>query len=119
MTVKIARYIDGVEVPFEYDNTFGCECVSGCIERLTIGLRGGHSAALALLSTVLSPPYKLLYVLHTSRTGAPLGRYESPRLIKPKSSSYSSGLAATSPKTRGTTSGYTRSPVVRSRTRLR
>ncbi|MGI8548183.1 MAG: PQQ-dependent dehydrogenase, methanol/ethanol family [Gemmatimonadaceae bacterium] len=80
MTVKIARYIDGVEVPFEYDNTFGCECVSGCIERLTIGLRGGHSAALALLSTVLSPPYKLLYVLHTSRTGAPLGRYESPAL---------------------------------------
>jgi hypothetical protein len=35
------------------------------------------------LGAALKPPYRLLYVLHTSRTGAPLGRYESPDLDGP------------------------------------
>ena len=30
----------------------------------------------------LAPPYRLLYVLHTSRIGSPLGRYESPSLSR-------------------------------------
>lgn len=84
MTIKIARYIEGAEVPFEYDNTYGRERISGGIERLTIGFRDGHGRVLPLLGAVLGPPYKLLYVLHTSRTGAPLGRYESPALGEPE-----------------------------------
>lgn len=48
-----------------------------------MGLRGGHTPALLTLTALLSPPFKLLYVLHTSRTGAVLGRYESDLLDGP------------------------------------
>jgi hypothetical protein len=35
----------------------------------------------------LTGPFQLLYVLHTSRTDAELGRYESPELTKRRSRS--------------------------------
>ena len=39
--------------------------------------------ALKVLGAALQPPFRLLYVLHTSRCDAPLGRYESPDLDGP------------------------------------
>ena len=33
-----------------------------------------------LLGSALRPPYRILYILHTSLADAPLGRYESPNL---------------------------------------
>src|SRR4051794_15004365 len=36
--------------------------------------------ALEALTSHLRGPFQLLYVLHTTRTGAALGRYESPEL---------------------------------------
>lgn len=87
LTPKIQR-VSGtperhVEHAFAYDNTYVRERLTDGGERLRIGLRGGHSAVLRVLGAALSPPYRLLYVLHTSRTGAVLGRYESPGLDGP------------------------------------
>jgi len=48
--------------------------------RLKVGIRETQAAMLEALSGELEPPYQLLYVLHTSRNGFPLGRYESPEL---------------------------------------
>ena len=53
------------------------------MERLKIGLRGGQSTVLRVLGAALTPPYRLLYLLHTSLTTSPLGRYESPDLDGP------------------------------------
>jgi hypothetical protein len=72
-----------IEHPFEYANTFAREEIAGGVERLRIGLRGGHARALPMLGGTLAPPYKLLWVLHTTRVDNPLGRYESPALDGP------------------------------------
>ena len=69
-----------VEHAFAYDNTFVREKAQGGPDRLKIGLRGGQVSGLRMLAALLRAPYKVLYVLHTSRTDAPLGRYESPGL---------------------------------------
>jgi hypothetical protein len=69
-----------VEQPFAYDNTFVAETLADGTPRLKVGLRGGHSRALIVLGGAFQPSYKILYVLHTSRTRSPLGRYESPAL---------------------------------------
>ena len=69
-----------VEKHFEYDNTFVRETLNDGTARLKIGLRDKQATILEALSSELEQPYQLLYVLHTSRTGSPLGRYESPEL---------------------------------------
>jgi hypothetical protein len=50
--------------------------------RLKVGLRAGQSSVLHVLGAALKPPYRLLYLLHTSLIDSPLGRYESPDLHK-------------------------------------
>lgn len=65
--------------PFAYGNVFAPEQVKG-VPRLCIGLDKAQDAALAALAEPLIGPFQLLYVLHTTRTGAELGRYESPEL---------------------------------------
>ena len=85
MTQKLSR-VSGtpaapVEHAFEYANTYVRER-TGTSERLRVGLRGGQAHVFRLLGSTLAPPYVVLYVLHTSRTGAPLGRYESPELTR-------------------------------------
>lgn len=87
MTPKISR-LSGtpeqpVEHPFVYPDTYAREHLAGGGERLRIGLRDHHAAVLRQLAAVRPPPYKVLYVLHTSRTGAVLGRYESDALDGP------------------------------------
>lgn len=81
---KISRVTGTPEQPIEhafaYANTFVREKTEGGPERLRIGLRSAHVTGLRMLAGALRPPYRLLYVLHTSRTDAPLGRYESPNL---------------------------------------
>jgi hypothetical protein len=84
LTTKISTLHDGVERPHVYANTYTRERLSDGSERLRVGLRGGHAVALRRLAALLPPPYKLLYVLHTSRTGAVLGRYESDVLDGPE-----------------------------------
>lgn len=76
---KIEALVGDVEQPFEYGNVFSRETVRG-VERLRIGLDDEHNRCLRTLTSPLIEPFQLLYVLHTTRTEAALGRYESPEL---------------------------------------
>lgn len=79
MDRKIQALIADVEQPFEYGNVFTREVVGGVL-RLRIALDNGHEEVIRTVASLLTGPFQLLYVLHTSRTDAPLGRYESPEL---------------------------------------
>ena len=83
MTVKLEHRVGSAWLPFQYGNTFVREEVDGA-PRLRIGARGGHAQLLLHCAARLTPPYALLYVLHTSRGGAQLGRYQSPPLDGPE-----------------------------------
>ena len=76
---KISALIGSVETPVEYGNTFARESVGSQI-RLRIGLDDAQDACVRELWSGLVGPFQMLYVLHTTRTGADLGRYESPEL---------------------------------------
>jgi len=78
-TRKIDALVGSESLPFEYGNTFETGTVGGQI-RLRVGLDELQMLALASLRAELAGPFQLLYVLHTTRTGADLGRYESPQL---------------------------------------
>ena len=69
------------EIPqtFHYGNVFAREDV-GDHARLRVGLNEARDACVLTLASGLTGPFQLLYVLHTTRTGAELGRYESPEL---------------------------------------
>lgn len=79
MTIKIEAMNGEQPQPFAYGNVFAPEEVGG-IPRLRVGVDEAQDAALAALANGLVGPFQLLYVLHTTRTGAELGRYESPEL---------------------------------------
>lgn len=79
MLRKIQALVADVEQPFEYGNVFTREVVRG-VERLRIALDDGHQGFIRTVASCLTGPFQLLYVLHTSRTDAQLGRYESPEL---------------------------------------
>ncbi len=79
MARKIDALVDNVEQPFEYGNVFTREAVRG-VDRLRIALDDEHDRCVRTLASRMSGPFQLLYVLHTTRTGADLGRYESPEL---------------------------------------
>lgn len=79
MTVKIEALVGEIPQTFQYGNVFTREDVGGHA-RLRIGLNEAQGACVLTLASGLSGPFQLLYVLHTTRTGAELGRYESPEL---------------------------------------
>lgn len=76
---KIVALVGDAEQPFEYGDVFSREVVRG-VERLRIALDENHDRCVVALISRLLGPFQLLYVLHTTRTGAGLGRYESPEL---------------------------------------
>jgi hypothetical protein len=79
MTRKIDALAGDVEQPFEYGDVFARDVVRG-VERLIVAVDHEPNRCVQLLSSRLTGPFQLLYVLHTTRTGADLGRYESPEL---------------------------------------
>ncbi|HUQ98113.1 MAG TPA: hypothetical protein VM166_01585 [Gemmatimonadaceae bacterium] len=79
MTVKIEAMNGETPELFEYGNVFAREEVGGRA-RLRVGLDEAQDAAVATLVRTLRGPFQLLYVLHTTRTAAEIGRYESPEL---------------------------------------
>jgi len=79
MLRKIQALVADVAQPFEYGNVFTREVVHG-VQRLRIALDDGHQGFIQTVASCLTGPFQLLYVLHTSRTDAQLGRYESPQL---------------------------------------
>jgi hypothetical protein len=80
-TRKIDAFVGSEDVQFEYGNTFERETVGGR-SRLQIGLDDAQDACVRELASGLAGPFQLLYVLHTTRTGSELGRYESPELSR-------------------------------------
>jgi hypothetical protein len=64
---------------FRYSNTFQIEPTTGP-SRLRVGVEEAPLSLLWKLAYLLNPPFFLLYVLHTSRCGSRLGRYQSPAL---------------------------------------
>jgi hypothetical protein len=79
LIIKIEAMAGDLAQAFAYGNVFAREQVKG-VPRLCIGLDKAQDATLAALAERLVGPFQLLYVLHTTRTGAELGRYESPEL---------------------------------------
>jgi hypothetical protein len=78
-TVKIEAVVGEIPRTIQYGNVFAREDVADRA-RLRIGLNEAQDACVLTLVRGLSGPFQLLYVLHTTRTGAELGRYESPAL---------------------------------------
>jgi hypothetical protein len=79
VTVKIEALVGDIPRTLEYGNVFAREDVGGRA-RLRVGLNKAQDACLLALTSGLSGPFQLLHVLHTTRAGAKLGRYESPEL---------------------------------------
>lgn len=79
MTIKIEAMNGELPQPVAYGNVFTREQV-GARPRLRVGVDEAQDATVVALARRLRGPFQLLYVLHTSRTGAELGRYESPEL---------------------------------------
>jgi len=79
LLAKLEHLVGSELEPFHFANTFVREKTTGP-ERLRIGPRGGHRSLMEMLAACAEPPHKLLYLLHTTRTDASLGRYESPWL---------------------------------------
>jgi hypothetical protein len=79
VSAKIQALIGTQPESFDYGNTFVREIV-GVRERLKIGLNDAQDGCVQLFGGALIGPFQFLYILHTSRTGAELGRYESPEL---------------------------------------
>lgn len=66
-----------VEHPFSYENTFAREQLADGSWRIRAGVRHHQSHTLRVLCGELAAPYRILYLLHTSRVDAQLGRYTS------------------------------------------
>jgi hypothetical protein len=79
MSVKIEALVEEIPETFQYGNFFVREDVGGR-DRLRVGLNEAQDICVRRLASTRSGPFQLLYVLHTTRTGAELGRYESPEL---------------------------------------
>ena len=79
MAAKLKHRVGSEWLPFRYSNTFVREEVDGT-PRLRIGARSGHVQLLLQCAAQLTPPFAILYVLHTPRGGSAPGRYQSPPL---------------------------------------
>lgn len=79
MTRKINALVGSEERRFEYGSTFSRETAGGQ-SRLKIGFDHIQDFCVRELATGLAGPFQFLYVLHTTRVGSELGRYESPVL---------------------------------------
>jgi hypothetical protein len=79
MNAKLSR-LDGSDwVPHHYSGTFRIETIRE-FTRLVVAPAGSAVLLLCALADQLSPPVLVLWVLHTSRVGSELGRYQSPPL---------------------------------------
>lgn len=65
--------------PYRYSDRFQIEKTTGA-DRLRIGASEAQISLIWRLAFSLPAPYYVLYVLHTSRCGNELGRYQSPAI---------------------------------------
>ncbi len=76
---KLALLQDGGSAEHLYGNTYDLERTS-TYQRLCVGVQSDHGRLVLEMAQLLSPPYYVLYVLHTSRRDNELARYQSPAL---------------------------------------
>ena len=74
---KIGALIGGRKVPLERAPEFRRESSAGRAGRIVATVPGGDIEPVEALVKSLSEPFYVLYVLHTSRGEAPVGRYQS------------------------------------------
>ncbi len=67
-------------VPHSHAPIFTTETTSAQTSRLVAGAPGGDASVLLRLVECLTPPFFVLYVLHTPRGEGEPGRYQSPQL---------------------------------------
>lgn len=77
MLYRLAKLQIADWVRVEYPDAFAVETTTNGVRRLRCTTRGDTLTLFRMLATALQPPYFLLYVLHTPRTGAAAGRYQS------------------------------------------
>jgi hypothetical protein len=70
----------GAELPYRHKNIWAREKTSGP-DRLVIAPSSGQVEVLLKLAAAMPAPYFLLYVLHTPRSDAAAGRYQSPEPV--------------------------------------
>lgn len=67
-------------LPHSYAPVFTTETTSAQAPRLVAGVPNGDASVLLTLIECLTPPFFVLYVLHTPRGEGNPGRYQSPKL---------------------------------------
>lgn len=77
---KLAEQSGEEWVPHSFPPIFTIETTTAQTLRLVAGIPGGDSSALLKLVECLTPPFLVLYVLHTPRGEGNPGRYQSPEL---------------------------------------
>jgi hypothetical protein len=77
---KLAHQSGEVWLPHSYAPIFASETTSAETERLVATVPGGDVSILLKLIECLTPPFFVLYVLHTPRGEGNPGRYQSPSL---------------------------------------
>lgn len=77
---KIALKGENGETPFSHPAFYEVSTVPNGIRRVVAGAAGGDPTIFQKLTTCLTPPYFILYVLHTPRGEGEPGRYKSPAL---------------------------------------
>jgi hypothetical protein len=112
MTIKIDALVEEIPRTIEYGNVFVREGVGGR-DRLRVGLNEAQDTCVRTLASTLSGPFQLFYVLHTTRTGAELGRYESPEVTRAGVEEFSTSSAGTSARIHGTICGSVRMTTMR------
>ncbi|TDS84995.1 hypothetical protein EDF71_10189 [Comamonas sp. JUb58] len=76
---KLSHFLAHSWAPFSHGPVYAVSFVDAT-ERLIAGVPAGDALPFATLVASLSPPYLLLFVLHTSRGEGAEGRYQSPAL---------------------------------------
>lgn len=77
---KLSQLFDGAWVPFSHPPIFDVEETSSGESRIVAGVPSGDVQIIRSLVELLTPPFFILYVLHTSRGEGAAGRYQSPEM---------------------------------------
>ena len=85
---KLSRFAQAEEVAHSYPPTYAFERMANGADRLVAAVPGGDAEVLSRLASCLAGPYGVLYLLHTPRTNARPGRYQSPALSKQQLSAF-------------------------------